>query len=493
MTRLVRVMIFVAALAGCKTADLQSCELSASTDGPDCTDGGLNGTSCAKDLDCLGIPTAPLCDMSKGTCVQCMEGKTTQCTGVAPHCDLVTETCAACVDDSDCGGTGVCLPTGSCADSAKIIHAIAEGGSQDMTVCGGSGAGAACDLDTALLVAKAGTGRSVIKLDDPSPAEYRPSTSNNFRADASLAIGLTIDARNALLHPNGDGPIFTINSAKGMTLIGGTIEQATGTDGVGIRCEDGAALTVRETTIQFNAEAGIETAGCTLAVTSANIHDNSRALGPALFAGVSVTKGAVYVSRTRIAFNRGGGVTANNATFVVVGNVFLGNGAATSLVGGLSVTTTIPGNQLDFNTFTNNQASAALAPGIQCAAPSVISARLGDIRTVLLPPPLTAQNNIVWDNAAGLSAQVAGTCLHAYSDVGPPSIIGNALLDGGNNISVDPTFVDPKTDLSLGILTPVRGKADPEAVLTGLAAVDMAGRSRSKPADLGAYQAPPLP
>jgi hypothetical protein len=67
------------------------------------------------------------------------------------------------------------------------------------------------------------------------------------------------------------------------------------------------------------------------------------------------------------------------------------------------------------------------------------------------------QCNIVWNNNGTTGAQVGGNCLHAYSDVGPISIIGSGQFDGGNNLNMDPMFANAATDLNLTSTTPLRG------------------------------------
>jgi hypothetical protein len=381
-----------------------------------------------------------------------------------------TESCVACVDDNDCGGTGVCLPTGACADPTKIIHAISSGGSMMMNTCGGIGVGKACDLDTALLVARSGLGRNVIKLDDPGPYI---SAMNNFVVDVDIALGLTIDARNATLHHNATGAIFTINLSKGMAILGGTIEGATGGGGDGIRCSDTAVLTILGTTIRTNDESGIDASDCTLTIMSTDIQDNSKSTSGTLYSGIETSKGSITISRSQIISNRGGGIIINNGKFVIVGNVFLGNGDNASALGGVSLSTATLGDRLDFNTLADNKSQAGVAPGIQCTA----------------IPGFMAQNNVVWDNNGPTAVQVGGGCLHAFSDIGPISIVGSSI-DGGNNLSVDPMFNGPTTDLNPRAMSPIRGKANPQADLTGIASKDIAGKVRTQPADLGAYVVP---
>lgn len=417
-----------------------------------------------------------ICDTGKsgGTCVQCTQDMHDFCQGMTPHCDLTTEFCSACLVDSDCGRAGVCLPTGSCADPSTIIHAISTGGSRNTTTCGGPGAGNPCDLDTALLVVQSGARGTVIKLDDAGP--YK-STMNNFIVDIGASIGLTIDARNATLHPNADGAIFTINSNAGMMILGGTIEGATGAGGDGIRCSMNGTLIVDGTIIQTNNETAIRTSSCTVTVTNATILNNG---GGGLFAGIDLDDGVVTISRSLITGNHGGGINSNKTGFVIVGNVFLGNGDPSGIVGGILFNTSKTGNRLEFNTISENNSQASAIAGVNCSA---------DVN-------FAAQNNIIWSNNSrlgGTGVQVGGACVYSYSDIGPTALpVGG--INGGHNMDADPLFVSDMTDMHLKPGSPVHEQANPGANLTDIASKDLDGKPRvARPgfgADLGAYLVP---
>jgi parallel beta helix pectate lyase-like protein len=469
MHRLTLVVVSVVVLAACKTDNPMSCELAANAGTGDCIDGGSGGGPCTMSSECTSMTSTPVCDVNAGKCAQCTTTSHDLCIGTTPRCEA--DACVACIDDNDCSGTGVCLPDGSCAATSSIIHAIANGGSKMSTTCGGIGAGNACNLDTALSIAKAG--RNVIKLDTPAPAAYA-SEMNNFTVDADVAVNLVLDARGAVVHHNGNGAIFSINTNKGMTILGGVIEGAQMGGGDGIQCKSSATLAVYGTSIRTNDESGIDASGCTLVVVNADIRDNSKSGGAGKFAGIQANDGTSTVSRSVIASNRGGGITVSgNGVFKLVGNAFLGNGDPTGVAGGVSFLTGSAGNRLDFNTFAENKAMAGVGAGVQCTVTG-----------------LTAKNNIVWNNNGAGGTQVGGTCLHAYSDIGPTAVV--AGLDGGNNSSppADPMFKGPTTDLSVTAASPVRGKASPDADLTGIALKDIAGKSRTNPADLGAYVVP---
>jgi hypothetical protein len=471
MPRLALFTVSFLVLAGCNEPNSQFCANGAHPDDPLCKKGG----PCTTNTDCTSTPNFPVCDTTDndGTCVLCTANDHALCTGMTPRCD--NHACVACVDDNDCGdpGVGVCLPNGSCADPSSIIHAVSMNGSTANT-CGGIGIGNACTLDTALTLPKSST-KNIIKLDDAGPYV---STMNNFVVNTDATIEFTIDARGATLHKNADGAILTISSNnasnKAVTILGGTIEGATGGGGGGdgIRCTANATLSVYGTTIRTNEESAIDAATCTLTVEGADIHDNSQKVGTAVYPGIQSSDGSVTISRSSIASNRGGGIVVNNnGTFTIVGNVFVSNGDNGANVSGVSINTTASGNRLEFNTITQNKSN--MAAGVQCSASN-----------------FTAQNNIIWNNNSALSVnaiQVSSGCQYAYSDIGP--FLTPIVND--HNMTIDPSFVNGMTNLHLEPGTGIRGKADPGADLTGIASKDMDGKLRVQPADLGAYIAPP--
>jgi hypothetical protein len=388
--------------------------------------------------------------------------------GTTPRCEA--DLCVGCIDDSDCGGvTGVCLPDGSCADTSKIIYAAA-GGSTDSESCGVLIN--ECSLDAALDQARISTTKNIIKLDNAGPYSAKMG---NYMAEVDAVKNLILDARGATLHHNTTGPILTIMSGKELTILGGIIEKAANnggagnTDGAGIKCDNGI-LNVYKTDISQNDAAGILATGCILTITATSIHDNGQGTPSA---GVDASGGLTTSSQSKFTSNKGGGIViSSNGKFTIVGNVFASNGTASSVVGGFSAQTAITGNRLDFNTFANNQASTGLTSGAQCVSTGLI-----------------AQNNIIWDNIPS-SSQVGGNCTYDYSDIGPVAIGG--ALNGPHNINPsDPNFIST-TDLSLMVGSPLRGQANPQADITGIAAKDINGRPRSTPADIGAYVVPTM-
>jgi hypothetical protein len=435
MPRLAFVVVVLVAFTGCQKTNPDYCPSGATADGADCIDGGTGGP-CKTRNDCTATPGFPVCDTadSGGTCVQCTIDDHTLCRGLTPHCE--DRACVGCIDDSDCGdpGVGVCLPTGGCANPSSIIHASANGST--VPECGA--AGNACTLDMALTIAT--STKNVIKLDDAGP--YISGT--NYVVDTDPAIDLTIDARGAILHRNSIGSaILTINSGKAVTILGGTIEGATGSGGDGIQCNSNATLAVHGTIITMNEGTGINApGGCTLTL-----------------------------SRSRIVSNRDGGVIVTNSKFVIVGNMFLGNGDPDSPNAAVTISTAADAtNLLEFNTIANNATTAGIVTaGVDCKAGA----------------GFTASHNIIWNNIIGSTAstapQVANNCMHVYSAIGPMAVIGTG------NSNDDPLLT---TDGHLGAGSPALQKVELGADLSGLASRDIDGDPRVAPADIGADQVP---
>jgi len=469
MPRLALLTVSFLALAGCSERNSQFCDNPKNANDPTCKSGG----PCTTDTDCTSTSGFPVCDTNAtsattGTCVLCTATDHSACTGMTPRCENLA--CVACVDDSDCGaaGVGVCLPNGSCADPNSIIHATVNGSMSP----GCGDVGNACTLTNALMAVT--LTKNVIKLDEAGPYT---SDMNNIVVNTDAAIELTIDARGAVVHSNTDGAILTINSNKATnkpaTILGGTIEGATGSGGDGIQCNANATLNIFGTAIRTNEESAINAGNCTLTVTGADIRNNSTKTGSTVFSGIVISAGSITLSRSTIVSNRGGGISiANNGKFEVVGNVFLSNGDSGVNVSGVSISTTTSGNRLEFNTITQNKSDMTHAAGVQCSAPN-----------------FTAQNNIIWNNNStlGINGMQVNGCSYMYSDIGPAFI---PILND-HNLIIDPSFVNDTNDLHLQPGSMVRGKANPGANLIGTASKDMDGKPRVQPADLGAYVAPP--
>jgi len=475
MARLVDLVIpLLVMLAACQKESKLYCDQNPGQDGcPDPDASGSSRPACSASPDCK-TAELPVCDTTKegGQCVACTQADHGACGGMTPRCE--NDSCVACIDDGDCPSS-VCLLNGACADAATVVHAVATGGASTSD-CGqplplGQGA---CTLEQALSNAR-GKGPTVIKLDDN--ATYAPAN-NNFRVEPDADIVLDLRAGATLTRRStSDGAVITVNgtgNASGkLTMLGGTISgghSGGSNPGDGVACTSNGPLIIDQTRITANDASAINTTSCTATITRAQIDNNNQTgtLTPA----IRISNGSVTLVRSTIQNNRGGGLDIGSATFIVVGNVFAGNGS-TGNVGGITINTEETGNRLEFNSIAENKSQSLVAAGLSCAA----------------GPDFVAANNIIWNNNSALTAtsiQVSG-CRQRYSDIGPTTF-SNAL-DAGNNKNTNPMFVNATSDLHLTAASPLSDlAADSQASITGVASLDIDGNLRSVPATMGADQ-----
>lgn len=427
MTRIVVLALVLS--AGCKIANEQSCQRPENMDKPECA--GVTGPECADNTDCAGTPT-PVCKTDEETCVQCLVNDDCTASATAPICGD-TNSCEGCKLDDQCPA-GVCLEGGACASPDAIIFASPDGA--DTPGCGLTAADP-CNLQQA--IDETTPTRNIVKL---TAETFEATGADGFVVDgANVPHPITVIARGATISRGTNGPGLTIKNDGKAELFGGTVTGLAGATGHGVQCLN-ATLAVSATTIDGNAALGVRADTCTLSVTNATLRSNL-----------------------------GGGISVNNGTFVIVGNILHFNGLPTGTVGGIKITTMAnAGNRLDFNTLNQNFA-LEIGPGIDCFAGTFV-----------------ARNNILWNNGNGTNLkQVAGGCRVSFSDVGPMDLA--TANDGGDNVNMDPMFLDESSDLHLMPASPVTGLASALA-LGGVAAVDLDGDERTSPPDIGADELP---
>lgn len=385
--------------------------------------------TCLSNNDCRA-PTS-VCDIGgTQTCVECTQQEAAACTGAAPVCGD-DHACRGCAAHAECAGSDVCLPEGACADPGQVAYVKPPAlGGTDNTSC-------TLAMPCTKVASALQTGRPYVKL-----------AGTNDEGGT-----LTLDNRNVtLLAEQGAKLVRTSNGlhveVKGTSQVeihDLEISGASGAQGIGISMPPGnaAKLTLRRAKILNNAGGGISATGGTLTVTQSTVSNNT-----------------------------GGGISATGGTFAIVGNMFFGNGALTGTTGGISISTAQnAANRFEFNSFNKNTATDGFAPAVQCMVGGTFMAR----------------NNIISGNLAPTSMdQVSGNCMHAYSIVRP-----GMLPPGANNSNADPLFVNTTTgDLHVQPGSPALGAADPNSDLTGLAGRDIDGDARTRPADIGADEAP---
>jgi hypothetical protein len=373
-----------------------------------------------------------------------------------------------CADDHGCTAPAVCDISGShmCVQ-CTLVEAAACVGTTPVCVgtqCQGCTAHAQCITSNACLpdgscadpgqvayVSEMGTDNAECSLTMPCTkltaalATMRPYVKLHGMLSDMVSIvdrNVTILADpGAKLMPSTIGLLLEVKGSSHASISDLEVTGAGTTSGFGISLPAGntATLELRHTKITSNTAGGISMAG-----------------------------GTLTISQSIISNNPGGGIAISGGTFAIVGNVFLGNGSSISTTGGVSISTTqSAANRLEFNSFNQNASQNGIGAAVDCKAGMFM-----------------ARNNILSGNGTLMNMeQVGGTCSHAYSIVQPGTV-----PTGPGNTAADPRFASPASgDLHLKPMSPAIGAADPASDLTGLAARDIDGDLRAKPADIGAY------
>ena len=362
-----------------------------------------------------------------------MLGEVGACRGTTPVCGA-DEACHACTMDTECASQ-TCLPDGSCASPLDVLY-----------VGPTSSAVATCMPDDHCSLARAlalidGT-KSTIRLD---PAHY------DLQGTVALPDDLHLVGRGAVLDRNaaGSGEVLDIAAGTHITLDYVTVVGGDGSAGHGIVCIQ-ATLTLREVTIQGNSGSAINSTGCQLVVSHAQLLNNQGA-------GIAASSSDVTLVRSVVTGNQAVGLDFVMTSYDIENNVIAKNGGPSGL-GGVFVGTILSGSVarrvFGFNTVSQNQGPFGNVSGVVCGQ---------DVQV-----PLAMTSNIVVDNSG--PAQVSGAaCSWTYSDIAPVPVSGTG------NLSSDPLFIDPvHNNFHLQIASPVRDAADPAATL----AVDIDGDAR---------------
>jgi hypothetical protein len=192
--------------------------------------------------------------------------------------------------------------------------------------------------------------------------------------------------------------------------------------------------------------------------------------------------GSITITQSTLRDNTSGGIAISMmAAFNIVGNIVYHNGQSGQAgAGGVDILVDrqqngASPNHLDFNSISDNM--SGVIAGVSCTSVT----------------PLIASNNIIYGNGTStqVNVKIAPTdaaCDYAFSDIGPTPI-----STGTSIMNQSPAYLkETDGDLHLTQDSPVQGKADPSADLTGLAAKDIDDQKRvTRPgmgADIGADQ-----
>jgi hypothetical protein len=457
MLRLALVVVPLLALAGCRTEK--------PGDGQPHPDGGggpLDGSmsrQCKNSDDCTSMAGAPVCDLMQngGTCAQCTASEHDRCSGPTPIC--TNDVCTGCTKHTDCPESNTCLPDGSCAQSSDVAYVDGSTG-RDNTQC--------TKEMPCLKIDQAAAVKGIVKVSGTVTARCSLNDRN---------VTILAEPGAKLAPQSGDsGNVFEVTGNSNIQVYDLQISDGDrSTPGSGVTVSDPANLELTRVVLRDNGGNGATIRGGNLTCTQCLIaHNGDR--------GIYATAGVTTVLQSTIVSNLSGGVCLlDNSSFHIVENFIYGNGQINRVIsGGVYIQDNqqmgAPANELNFNSISHNTTfETNLGQGIHCTIGGT---------------PLIASNNIIWDNgmnpATSMQVDSGAGCSFAFSDIGPMGI-GSA----NSNMNTDPMFLNEASgDLHLNKDSPVVGKADPNATLSGLAAKDIDGQPRIAPADIGADQLP---
>jgi parallel beta helix pectate lyase-like protein len=444
MPRLALVIGLLVVCAGCQEPNPASCELPANAGKGACPDAATSGGSCHDQTDCK-TGNFPLCDNT--TCVQCTAMDQTRCTGTTPIC--TSDVCTGCTRHADCPESNTCLPDGACALSTDVAYVDGTAGVD----------GAPCTK-----------AMPCTKIQDAVAAKPIVKVSGTIKDRCSLnnIKGIKILANpDAKLEPMNNGVALEIKGDSNIEVYDLQISKEKDPAMPAVALTEMAALLFARVTVRDNPGNGISVTGGRLTCIGCLIASNG-------LRGIDASAGTTTVTQSTLIDNTSGGIRLTGpAAFHIVGNFIFRNGQpGKAAASGIAIQVDIqpqgaPPNELNFNSISRN-AAVELAQGIQCSTGT----------------PLTANNNIVWNNGSiGKMVQIdANGCTYRFSDIGPLPLVPDLT-----NMNTDPAFQNEASgELHLTKDSQVRHKADPSANLSGLAAKDIDGVMRTAPTDMGA-------
>ena len=249
---------------------------------------------------------------------------------------------------------------------------------------------------------------------------------------------------------------------------GFTLQHANGNDEGAIRIELGSEATVLNCLFTNNSASGsgagmyvngtANVSGCAF---TGNASLGGYQGGAAIYSnGSVVVVNSTFTGNTAASY--GGALDVNSGTFIGANCLFTGNTAATGSVG------------VNFGTLDLINCSAT-----QNAASGSLAVYNGGTEALT--------NDVFWNDAGGElaasgqgNAGSTGTATVSHCDV-------QGGTTGSGNITGDPRFVSPPTDLHLLSASPCIGAG----TASGATTTDLDGKTRSSPPSIGAYEAVP--
>ncbi|HEY4178925.1 MAG TPA: hypothetical protein VGM90_18890 [Kofleriaceae bacterium] len=269
-------------------------------------------------------------------------------TAEKPACDPLIHVCRACVDDGECP-SDVCLPDGTCADSARFVYAAAGGIGTACTLM------TPCALDTA--VGKLTPTTDIVKM---APGTYvrgvtlsvaqsgfLAGAGSTFHviADASPIIGISVTG-GAHLAVLGLALALDAN-ADGVHCIGGMLElhRVHSTGGAQGIYADGCGLTMRSTRIESAHYYAAYAHAAPVDIANTYIVNNDTQPGYTLPALVLEDVPSGSIVHSTFAANTPGGVAGaigcTNSANVAIRNIIAANNTAPGIGAGCTVSSSV--------------------------------------------------------------------------------------------------------------------------------------------------------
>jgi hypothetical protein len=226
-----------------------------------------------------------------------------------------------------------------------------------------------------------------------------------------------------------------------------------------ITVADGARVLIRGLHIGLDGSGG--TGGAVQAVGGAELLFEDGLINDTHCVGLRCFEATCELLRSEVSGNSGGGVWARSATIRIINSLIVDNGE-TGQVGGVTLEQPLLGSAFIHNTVAYNANQAEANAGVSCS---------GD--------PVEIENSILWGNEG---AEVSA-CPVSYSALSQELDTFTNL--GGNQIDVDPLFVEDGEDFHLQPGSPCRNAANPNPSLQVGNDIDGEPRSDGLP-DMGA-------
>ena len=334
-----RVLILILALAACEKQSKLYCEKhSGDLDNCGYLDAGIDARPvCASDMDCAGSPGAPYCELNLHECVECYQSGHCSANPVEKFCDLSTFLCTSCVRNTDCT-SNVCLPNGQCGDDGNVAYVDPAMGADN----------ADCKMATPCMTVDAA-------LTTKKPYIHLTGMINEAVVIDAQSVTILADPGTVLTRSM-NGVILAITASSDVAIYDLTIVGA---------AEKGIALDMNST-LRLNR----------VTITGCNGKDHR---------AIESKNATLFVSRSTIASNAGGGILVDAGSIYQITNSFIyRNGATDTATGGLTLAPTSSAfNRFEMNTVVDNVAKATAPGGVSCAA------------------SIAAPNNLVVHNASG--------------------------------------------------------------------------------------------